>query len=74
MEDFCDIYHLKSLIKDPTCFKNLSIPSCIDPFLTNCSIRFQDRQAVETGPLYFIGTIRPFDSKKFRTKLENELI
>ena len=35
MLDFCESYKLKSLIKQPTCFKNPENPSCIDLFLTN---------------------------------------
>ena len=30
MSEFCDVYNLKNLIKDPTCFKNPLNPSCID--------------------------------------------
>ena len=32
---FCNQYKLKSLNKDPTCYKNIDNPSCIDLFLTN---------------------------------------
>ena len=35
MKDFCDINCLKSLIKEPTCFKNPDKPMCIDLILTN---------------------------------------
>ena len=31
----CDIYSCKNLIKDSTCFKNPSKPSCIDLIITN---------------------------------------
>ena len=34
MREFCDSYNLKNLIKEPTCFKNPSNPSCIDLMLT----------------------------------------
>ena len=33
---FCNEYKLKSLNKEPTCFKNCMSPSCIDLYLTNC--------------------------------------
>ena len=46
---FCDIYHLKYLDTEPICFKNISKPSCIDLFLTNCSKSLQDTQVLETG-------------------------
>ena len=49
MNDFYDLYHLKSLIREPTCFKNPLKPSCIDLFLTNCSRSFQNSGVVETG-------------------------
>ena len=35
MSSLCEIYHLPDIIKQPTCFKNPSNPSCIDLFLTN---------------------------------------
>ena len=35
MENFCQSYNLKSLIKVPTCYKNPDNPRCIDLILTN---------------------------------------
>ena len=35
MIDFCEIYNLKNEVKDPTCFKNVENPSCIDLISTN---------------------------------------
>ena len=35
MKDFCELYNLENLIKDPTCYKNASNPSSIDVILTN---------------------------------------
>ena len=32
---FCNQYELKSLNKDPTCYKNIANSSCIDLLLTN---------------------------------------
>ena len=49
MKKFCNSYCLKSLIKQPACFKNLEKPSCIDLILTNRSRSFQSTCAVETG-------------------------
>ena len=48
MREFCDSYNLKNLIKEPTCFKNASNPSCIDLMLTN-SRSFQNSLNIETG-------------------------
>ena len=35
VSDFCKIYNLKHLIKDKTCFKNPTKPTCIDLIVTN---------------------------------------
>ena len=35
MQSFCDNYSLKSLIRQPTCYKNFGKPTCIDLILTN---------------------------------------
>ena len=49
MDDFCELYDLKSLIKTPTCFKSKENPSCIDLILTNRPHNFQNSTALETG-------------------------
>ena len=49
MKSFCDSYTLTSLIKEPTCYKNLQNPSCIDLILTNSPYSFQNSYVVETG-------------------------
>ena len=46
MKDFCSSYRLKSLIKQPTCFKN---PCCIDLILTNKPESFRSTCVIETG-------------------------
>ena len=35
MNTFCNTYNLKCLVKEPTCFKSIEKPSCIDLILTN---------------------------------------
>ena len=45
----CESYNFKSLIKDPTCFKNPENPSCIDLILTNSPYSFQNSCVIETG-------------------------
>ena len=50
LESFCESYRFKSLIKDPTCFKNPAYPSCIDLILTNSPWSFQNSCVIETGP------------------------
>ena len=47
--DFCCVYGLKNLVKNPTCFKNIDNPSCIDLILTNKSGSFQNTLVIETG-------------------------
>ena len=42
MENFCETYNLTNLITDPTCFKSLENPSCIDVMLTNRSACFEN--------------------------------
>ena len=49
MEQFCASYNLKSLIKEPTCFKSVDNPSCIDLILTNHPKCFQNPGVYETG-------------------------
>ena len=43
LEAFWGIWNLKSLGKDPTCFKNPNNPSCVDLFLTNTIRSFQEK-------------------------------
>ena len=49
MGDFCELFNLKNLVKDPTCYKNPENPSCIDLILTNRQNSFQDTRVIETG-------------------------
>ena len=47
--EFCEPHRLKSLIKDPACFKNPENPSCIDLILTNSPYSFQNSCVIENG-------------------------
>ena len=49
LEDFCKLYNLTCLIKQPTCYKKAENPSCIDLILTNRPRCFQNYSAIETG-------------------------
>ena len=49
MEQFCALYNLKSLIKEPTRFKSVNNSSCIDLILTNRPKCFQNSGIYETG-------------------------
>ena len=48
MASFYETYELKSLINEPTCYKNSLNPSCIDLFLTNNTNSFQKTFVMET--------------------------
>ena len=41
VKDFCDNYGLKSLIRQPTCYKSPSNPTCIDLILTKAPQNFK---------------------------------
>ena len=49
MKEFCEMYSLHNLIKEPTCYKNINNPSSIDVILTNRKNSFQNSMALETG-------------------------
>ena len=49
MQSFCDNYSLKSLIRQPTCYKNFGKPTYIDLILTNMPRSFQSTCVIETG-------------------------
>ena len=40
MKEFCEVYNLQNLIKEPTCFKSIQNPTSIDVILTNRSKNF----------------------------------
>ena len=49
VSDFCEIYNLKNITREKTCFKNPNNPSCIDLIITNRSKSFQNSMVIETG-------------------------
>ena len=51
MKNICDNYNLKSLVKEPTCFKNTKNPSYIDLILTNKRRSFTKTEVREIGLL-----------------------
>ena len=42
-------YDLKNIVEDKTCFKNPNNPSCIDLFITNKPMSFQNTSIMSTG-------------------------
>ena len=49
MKTFCGNYSPQNLIKQPTCYKNPSRPTCIDLILINVPRSFQSTCVIETG-------------------------
>ena len=64
---FSDTHDLKSLIKEPTCYKNPNKRSCIDLILTNKPRSFQHYCVIETGLSYFhkmtVNVMKTFSEK-----------
>ena len=77
MKNFCDINCLKSLIKEPTCFKNPDKPTCIDLILTNRPNIFQHSSTFERGLSDFhLLTVPEFKMgfQKLKPDLSTEII
>ena len=49
IQTFCEVYDLKSLIKQPTQYKNPDKPPCVNLILTSVPRMFQSTCAIETG-------------------------
>ena len=49
MIEFSEMYNLKNLINEPTCYKNAENPTSIDVMLTNKKCSFQHSITIETG-------------------------
>ena len=49
MTEFCEMYNLENLIREPTCYKSAENPSSIDIMLTNKKLSFQNSMTLETG-------------------------
>ena len=49
MKDFCELYNLENLIKDPASYKNAGNHYSIDVILTNRKNNFQNSMTIETG-------------------------
>jgi len=49
MSDFSETYNLTNLITEPTCYKSVENPSCIDLILTNRKGCFESPMTIETG-------------------------
>ena len=49
MKTFGEIYKLRNLIKEPTCFKKPENPTCIDLILKNKPLSSKNTYVIETG-------------------------
>ena len=68
---FLDLYDLKCLVKEKTCFKSIQNPSCIDLFLTNCNRSFVSTKTISSGCSDFhkmVVTILKTNFKKAKPK------
>ena len=73
VSDFCEICNLKRLIKDKTCFKNPTKPTCIDLIITNKPKCFQDSVVIETGLSEF-QKMSPTVMKMYYTKQKPSIV
>ena len=74
MKTFCKSYSLQNIIKQHTCYKNSSRPTCIDLVLTNVPRRFQSTSVIETGLSDFhltTLTVMKKSFKKFQPRIIN---
>ena len=58
LRNYLELYDLKNLVKEKTCFKSVENPSCVDLFLTNCSRSFQHTNVISTGPIMIITVLK----------------
>ena len=74
MKTFCENCSLQNLIKQPTCHKNPSRPTCIDLIVTNVPRSFQSTCIIETGLSDFhlmTLTVMKKSFKKFQPRIIN---
>ena len=65
---FLELYDLKNLIQQPTCYKSLENPSSIDLMLTNRKNSFENNMTIGTGLSDFhkmtLGVLKKYFAKK----------
>ena len=74
MKMFYEHYSLQNLIKQPTCHKNPSRPTCIDLILTNVPRSFRSTCVIETGlPSFHLMTLTVMKKsfKRFQPRIIN---
>ena len=69
MNSFCNLYNLKCLVQERTCYKNPERPSCIDLLLSNCENYSLTTEILETGLSDFHKLIITATMLKFKKQL-----
>ena len=64
----------KNIVKEPTCFKSLSNPSCIDLVITNSFSNFQNTKAISTGLSDFHKMVASVLKHNFHRSAPKELV
>ena len=64
LSQFLYEYNAKNTVKESTCFKNVLNPSCIDLFITNSPLTFQNTIAVTNGLSDFHNMVMKMSFKK----------
>ena len=57
-------HELKNLVKEKTCFKNVSNPCSIDLFLAYSALSFQQTETVSTGLSNFLDSFKNYYLEK----------
>ena len=74
MNSFLYQHELLSIVKESTCYKNVSNPSCIDLFLTNSALLFQHALAVSCGLSDFHKLVMTVIKTTFSKKKPREIV
>ena len=64
----------KNIVKEATCFKSLSNPSCIDLVIINSSSNFQNTKAISTGLSDFHKMVVSVLKHTFQRSASKELV
>ena len=70
IRSFLELYGLRNLISEPTCYKNPENPSSINLIVRNSSSRFQNSCAIETGQSDFHKMTITVMKTTFQTKTD----
>ena len=72
--EFLTNYDSKNLVKEKTCFKNPENPRCIDLFITNSVMRFQNTTTLASGLSDFHKMIVPVCKTSFQKPKPKEIV